>query len=296
MLALLALILMAVAVASAARGVAVSRLRADARLRQIDAYGYVGATPAAAPTGASQPGVALAIGSWLSPRVGSEREERLRRELLAAGLYTIEPRALTGYRVLATLLLGSLGVVADPLLISGPLLDTVVLGAAGWFLPLTYVRRRARLRLAEIDRGVPDLIDLLVVTIEAGSGFGHAVQQSATRTPGPLGAELRLLLQEQRFGLSPEESLEHLLGRADTPNVRSFVRSVTQGEALGVSIGQIMRNLAHEMRLRRRQSAEERAQKAPVKMLFPLAFCVMPSLLIVVMAPPVLQIIQTLGS
>src|SRR5205085_3052298 len=110
--------------------------------------------------------------------------------------------------------------------------------------PLRVVKDRARRRLAEIDYELPELIDLLVVTVEAGLGFVGSLQMAAGRVSGPLGQELRLTLQEQNMGLSINEALANTMARCDTPSMRSFVRSIVQGETLGVSIGQIMRDLA----------------------------------------------------
>jgi tight adherence protein C len=299
LLAILSLLLGALAVVAALRAFAVGRLQADARLRQIEAYGYVGpdaALGASDDTPASR-GLAEVVGGWLSTRAGSAHEDALRRELIAAGIYTVGPRALIGYRALAATAAALIGLSTDPLpVIAGPLLDTALLAYCGWSVPLTVVHRRASARLADIERAMPDLIDLIVIMMEAGSGFANALRQCAGRTKGPLGDELLLAVQEQRFGIGLEESMENMLSRADTPSVRSFVRSVTQGESLGVSIGTIMRNLAHEMRARRRQAAEERAQKAPVKMLFPLVLFILPSLMVVLIAPALLQITKTLGS
>jgi tight adherence protein C len=166
---------------------------------------------------------------------------------------------------------------------------------AGWMLPVVMVRRRARRRLHEIDRRLPDLIDLLVVTIEAGLGFTGALRMAADNLTGSISDELRLTLQEQTMGLSVEEALSHLAQRADTPNMRSFVRAMSQGDRLGISIGQIMRNLALEMRKKRRKMAEEQANKAPVKMLFPLVFLIFPAMFIVLLVPAIIVLIKTLG-
>src|SRR5262249_13917445 len=143
-----------------------------------------------------------------------------------------------------------------------------IIGAAllGWTLPLTYIKRKARQRTARIDYELPELIDLLVVTLEAGLSFLASLHMAASRLSGPLVTALRLMLQEQRMGLGLNEALEGMLRGCDTPSLRTFVRSILQGEQLGVSTGQIMRNLAVEMRKRRRAAAEERAQKAPIKM------------------------------
>jgi tight adherence protein C len=113
---------------------------------------------------------------------------------------------------------------------------------------------------------------------------------------GPLATEVNLMLHEQTMGMSTEAALEGMVKRSDTPAMRSFVRSYMQGESLGVSIGEIMRSLAVEMRARRRAAAEERAHKAPVKMLFPLVLLIFPATLIVLLYPGLRDIMQALGS
>ena len=136
-----------------------------------------------------------------------------------------------------------------------------------------------------IDHELPDLIDLLVVTVEAGLGFTGSSYCRRT-DPRAAAQELRLTLQEQNMGLSVKEAW-NICSRADTPAMRMFVRAIIQGETLGVSIGQIMRNLAVEMRKRRKAYAEERAQKAPIKMLFPLIFLIFPAMFIVLLLPAI---------
>ena len=167
-------------------------------------------------------------------------------------------------------------------------------GVVGWTLPMYYVNRRKRLRFEAMDRQMPDMIDLLVVTIEAGLGILASMRVAAESLTDPLGQELRLTLQEQRMGLSVNEAIESLGRRADCPNMRIFVRSLTQGERLGVSIGTTMRNLAHEMRKRRRAMVEEAAQKIPIKMLFPLAFLIFPAMFIVLLVPAFIRIFEVL--
>jgi tight adherence protein C len=135
---------------------------------------------------------------------------------------------------------------------------------------------------------------MVVVTVEAGTGLAASLQLAANKNAGPLGDELRLTLQEQRMGRSLHDALLGMLGRCDTPNMRAFVRSVAQGERLGVSIGTIMRNLAVEMRKARRANAEAQAQKAPVKILFPLVFLIMPAFLISILGPPLFQFTSTI--
>jgi len=148
--------------------------------------------------------------------------------------------------------------------------------------------------LQQIDFELPELVDLLVVTVEAGLGFAGSLHVASERISGPLGQELRLTIQEQNMGLTLVEALENFLGRVNTPGVRMFARSIAQGETMGVSTGQIMRNLALEMRKRQRAYAEERAQKAPIKILFPILFLIMPSLFIVILLPVFIRIADAL--
>ena len=136
------------------------------------------------------------------------------------------------------------------------------------------------------------MIDLLVVTVEAGLGFSGALKVAAEKLQGPLGDELRLTMQEQRMGLATRDALKNMAERANTAGMRTFVRAIVQGEQLGVSIGQILRGLAVDMRKLRRAMAEERAQKAPVKMLFPLVFLIFPAMFILLLGPAVLDVMQ----
>jgi tight adherence protein C len=296
----LGLICLAVCVVGLVRLVTGSRVRALERVAEIEAYGSITATsfsPAGVPGERASGGLAdlaARIGGLVARRIGGVSETRLRSELMAAGLYSVSPRTLLGYRVLAAtvfpvmiLVLGSGGALA--------LMLALAMVGVGWMLPLTLVRRRARLRIDRIDLALPDLVDLLVVTIEAGLGFSGSLRVAADQFDGPLSEELRLTLQEQAMGLAMSDALLHLLRRAETPAMRSFVRSVIQGESLGVSTGQIMRNIAVEMRKRRRKAAEERAQKAPIKLLFPLVFLIFPTMFIVLLLPAIFTLQSSLS-
>lgn len=296
MLIALVLLLVGVATASLAAALSTARTRADVRVREIGLYGYSAAAKPATDTGFDAQAVAERVGEAVGKRFGTESDSRLKREIQAAGLYKLTPRALVGYQVLATAIGVLLGITIDVIPpVPGPIVDTIFLAAIGWLIPITIVKRAGRLRLDTIERRLPDVIDLIVVSVEAGQGFAQAMRTAAERTPGALGSELRLTLQEQQFGLPMDRSLENLNARADTPNMRTFVRGVVQGERLGVSIGQIMRNIGHEMRMRRRASAEERAQKTSVKILFPLVFLILPALFIVLLAPAILGLGDIVG-
>jgi tight adherence protein C len=298
LLAFLTVAFAGVAVAALFRLVTLSRTRIAAHLDDVDAYGYSAATSALSPEEGSAvagPLAALAggLGDLVAGRMGPTREQALRKLLVAAGMYSTSARRVLGYRVLTALTLAGLGA-----LMGGSALQRVVvaalLAACGWRLPILYLGRRARQRAHEIDRETPNLIDQLVVSLEAGIGFAAALRTSANRLGGPLGEEMRLTLQEQRMGASLTESLVQLRERVNSANLSSFVRAVVQGERLGVSIGQVMRDLAVDMRKRRRQMAEEQAQKTPVKLLLPLVFLILPTIFIVVLVPPMLSLIKGL--
>ena len=299
-LALLALLFVGAATALAIRGLMLPRAKASARLEDIGSYGFPISREQRPPEGAPSRSVLLAgaayIGSALMKPLGAGYESEVKHRLTQAGLYDTAPKTVVGAQAASGVLLGSLMAVSN---LAPSLPGRVAVGALGltigFALPYGWLRFRGRTRLESIDRKVPDLIDMLVVTLEGGLGFGASMQAASTRISGPLGDELRLTMQEQRMGLSMHEALLSLLDRVHTPSIHSFVRAVTQGEALGVSIGAVMRSLAAEMRLKRRQQAEERAQKAPVKMLFPLIFLMFPALGIVILGPAVFEIGKVLG-
>jgi tight adherence protein C len=298
---LVALFLVGVAFALVLRAALLPRLRTAETIETIEGYGYAAQQVEVTPgrgARAALDDVAGFVGALVARRFGSVREEQLRSELLAAGLYAMPPRRFLGYRILSvfTVPLAWIWLVATagyPLLIA--MLGLVVAVLAGWSAPLVIVRKRARRRLERIDFETPELIDVLVVTVEAGLGLAGSLQVASERLSGPLGDELRLALQQQSLGLPTDVALRNMLDRADTPAMRSFVRSVVQGEALGVSTGEIMRDLAVEMRKRRRAVAEERAQKAPIKIIFPLVLLIFPAMFVVLLAPAIFQFMKAFG-
>jgi tight adherence protein C len=300
LLVLMGLTLAGASVALVARAAVMPRLRASQTLGRIGSYGFTSKQPDDSGLSAARTaldGLAAAVGGLLG-RFGALREASIRRSLVAAGIYGLAPRKFLGYRILCAVSVPATWVwlastAGYPALFA--VTGTAVAALIGWTAPMTIVKRRARARSEEIDYELPNLIDLLVVTVEAGLGFSGSLQLAAERYSGPLGDELRLTLQEQSMGLSTNEALRNLLERCDTPLMRSFVRSVLQGETLGVSIGQIMRDLAIDMRKRRRQAAEERAQKAPIKMLFPLVFLIFPAMFVVLLGPAVLYFLEAFG-
>jgi tight adherence protein C len=296
---LIALALFGTSVALVARVLIMPRIRTSETLERIPAYGFkanMGEVESAGSARLALDGLAGFLGGLVGSRFGSEAE--LRNRLMSAGLYRTSPRKFIGYRILSLISVPAAWVWSSSVAGFSPLIFVfgfVLALIVGWTAPLSVVQSRSRRRLAEVDRELPELIDLLVVTVEAGLGFSGSLRVSGERFRGALGQELRLTLQEQNMGLSTEEALRNLLARCETPSMRSFVRSIVQGETLGVSIGQIMRNLAVEMRKRRRQSAEERAQRAPIKILFPLIFLIFPAMFVILLAPAVFALLKAFG-
>jgi tight adherence protein C len=300
-LLLLGLMLTGAAFALTARALAFGGLRRQETFAQITTYGFsarVLAQETRERSGLRAVGnrLAAAVGGPVLGLLDERRERELRTVLRSAGLYKTAPATFVGYRVLAGVLLptwlllmnaASLGIRDIGL--------ALFAGAMGWVLPSFGVKRRASRRVEAIDLEMPELVDLLVTTVEAGVGLAASLQMVARRIEGPLGQELRLTLQEQNMGLTIEDSLQNMLGRVDSMSVRTFVQAIVQGQMLGVSIGKIMRDLALDMRKRRRQMAEERAQKAPTKILFPLVFLIMPALMIIVLGGPVMGLGRALS-
>jgi tight adherence protein C len=295
LLLIIGVLLIGASVALMARAMMLPRIRAAERIGEISAYYGFPAAVAEESTDRRRPltdaldRLATRLGGAMSPSMRSE-EDQLRRMLLSAGMYGTSPGIFLGYRALSAvgLLLAWLWMAPAAGLPSILfLLGIPMMALMGWTLPLVILRSRADRRLDEIDYRLPELIDSLVVTVEAGMGFTGALRMAAREISGPLGDEINLALHEQSLGLTSEASLENMLGRVDTPAMRSFVRSILQGENLGVSIGDIMRSLAVEMRSRRRASAEERAHKAPIKILFPLVFLIFPAMFLILLYPSI---------
>lgn len=296
--ALMVVVLLGCAALLVLRAVSMRRLRTVRQLEQIQAYGFAGAGANAADAddhAEARPSAITQLGRIVARFVPASAIQAARKQLLSAGFHTTSVETYLGYRALA--------VAGMPLLMiwfatatgaaAGMAVVEVAFGAGmGWLMPKTFVSRRARLRLEQIDYEMPELVDLLLVGVESGMGLNGAMRVASARVPGPLGEEMLLVLRQQSLGASTNESLKNMLDRSDTPAMRSFVRTITQGERLGVSIGQMMRSLAEEMRKRRKAHAEEKAHKTPIKILFPLVFMILPSMFIVLLTPAILNMVK----
>ncbi len=217
----------------------------------------------------------------------------LQRRLNVAG----NPPSWTADRVLAVkglglVVLAAVGALYGLHSIGLLALAVVAGGAAGFFLPDLLLYNAGQRRQTELQRVLPDALDMLTVCVEAGLGFDAALAQVARTTRGPLAAEFTRALQEMQIGKTRSQALRAMADRTTVAELRTFVSAVAQSGDLGIPIAQVLRAQAQEMRVHRRQRAEERAQKVPIKILFPLIVCLLPALLLIVVGPGSLSIAQ----
>ncbi len=178
----------------------------------------------------------------------------------------------------------------------GGLLTWAVLGALfGFFVPDLFIARRADARQGEIQRTLPEALDLLAIAVQAGMGLEQAIELVARRLPGALGEEFHRVLQEVQLGSSRREALNHLRERTEVTELSTFALALSQADTLGSPLGEVLRVQAQEMRMLRRQRAREHAARVPVKLLFPLLACIFPALAIVVIGPAALSIVKAFG-
>ena len=199
--------------------------------------------------------------------------------------------ALKGIAVLAGAAIGVLFGVHRPAL---ALVYAAIAGACGFFLPDVLLYNAGIKRQAQILFALPDALDMMTVCVEAGLGFDGALAQVARNTKGPLAEEFARTLQEMQIGLSRAQALRGMVARTTVPELRSFVGALVQASELGIPVARVLREQSSEMRVRRRQRAEERAQKVPVKIMFPLVMCLFPALLVIIIGPGVISIAHSL--
>jgi tight adherence protein C len=224
--------------------------------------------------------------------------ENLARKTVLAG----SPAGYEVDRLLVLKLLGlASGLVWIPLIfmvlgLQGlpSILMTGVLWTGSFLAPDLSLANKIETRQHQIAVALPDILDLLVISVEAGLGFEQAIERTASSVPGPLSEEFRRVLQETRMGATRADALRAMDERTQVEELRSFILAMLQADAFGVSVSRILRSQADEMRVRRRLAAEEQAEKAPVKMLFPLVFCIFPAVFVVVLGPALIQINQVL--
>jgi tight adherence protein C len=178
------------------------------------------------------------------------------------------------------------------------ILFTVVVTLLGFYLPVLWLGSKIRNRQKEVVKQLPDILDLLTICVEAGLGFDQAVQKVVEKSDNELARAFGRYLHETRLGKPRREALQSMSSRLDVADVTTFIAAVIQASDLGVSMAKILRIQSEQMRIRRRQRAEQEAHRAPIKMLFPMAFLIFPSIFIVLLGPAILLLMESnvLGS
>ena len=226
-----------------------------------------------------------------------DANERIREKLELAG----NPRGWTVERVMSGKVVGfafGLGASLLVALLFGmtftwTLLFVIGVSVAGYHAPNMYLYQKAHDRADLMQKALPDAIDLLTISVESGLGFDAAVSQVSRNSEGPLAEEFQRMLQEMQIGRGRAEALRSLADRTDIPDLRTFVSAMVQADAFGIPVGQVLRVQSSEIRTKRRQWAEEAAQKVPVKILVPLIFCILPCLFVAVLGPAGISMMHT---
>lgn len=236
---------------------------------------------------------ALSLGHRLS---GADSANRLQRKLDMAG----NPGDMGADRVVSLKVIGAFVFLAVGLAlglvlgVSLPVLAFMTLGGLvlGFFAPDLYLYQAAYNRAEQLRKELPDAIDLLTISVESGLGFDAACQQVSRNTEGPLSDEFSRMLSEMQIGQGRSQALRSMAERTNVDDVRSFVSAMVQADSFGIPIGAVLRVQSSEIRVKRRQRAEAKAQQVPVKITVPLIFCILPCLFAVVMGPAALAIMD----
>jgi tight adherence protein C len=239
----------------------------------------------------------VGIGRRLTP---SDYAERIAQKLNVAG----NPPGWTVDRVVSLKVVGIgaglLGGFLFAVLLGKGALFTVavcILGAVvGYYGPNLYLYQKGYDRTIKMQRSLPDALDLLTISVEAGLGFDSALSQVARNTDGPLAAEFARVLQEMQIGLGRSQALRAMGERSNLPDLRGFTSAMVQADAFGIPVGKVLRVQSAEIRVKRRQRAEEQAQKIPVKIMVPLVLFILPALFVAVLGPAIISMMGAFGS
>jgi tight adherence protein C len=286
---LLAAILLAIALPLLVFGLVPARAGVDPRR-------FAQPVPARAP-GASTTTDADALPPSLRYIASAASRTRLDRNLALAGLTVAWPTV----RVLKVKLVATIVALAAAILfvVPAPTFFRVVIGLAVvvgvYFIPDVAVAGRARERQDVIRSELADALDEITISIEAGLSLETAVSRVGEYGKGPLAQELTRTVQDMRVGFTRKEAYLSLADRTSVTDLRRFARAIMQADQYGVSVGNVVRGQAKELRMKRKQRAEEKAMKVPVQVLFPLMFCILPVLFVVVLGPAVINLIGVLA-
>ncbi len=259
-------------------------------VRRAATYGLL-EVPSGAPLEGLRERLLVPVGEWLARwalRVNPRSTAGISRRVSPTGFL-----AAKGLFALGGLFVGSmLGATRGA---GGLIMGAILLGAVGFLAPDYGLTLKARGRKERIRADLPDALDLLAVSVEAGLGFDASLAKINEHMEGPLAEEFGLTLSEMRIGESRAEALKSLSERVDAQELSAFTRALIQADQLGTSLGRILRVQAADARLRRQAAAEERAMKAPIKMLFPTVLFIFPAMFLVILGPAILNVQKLFG-
>lgn len=237
-----------------------------------------------------------ALGQRLASPGNLNRTER--RLAMAGSPGGLRATDFAGIKALFAIMLGAIVFLVLATLSRNPLVGGLMTAAAvgiGWLLPEFWLGRRIGQRQRLILRALPDTLDLLTISIRAGLGFDGAMAKVIEKSRGPLADEFRRVIAEIRIGRTRREALRDMTVRANVSPLTTFVGAIIQADQLGVSISKVLQVQSDQLRIERRQRAEELANQAPIKMLFPLVGCIFPSMFIVILGPAMIVLLRDLG-
>jgi tight adherence protein C len=236
------------------------------------------------------------LGARLTSR---ERIGRTEAKLAGAGYpYGLRTVDFLGLKVVVAIAISGLTFLLVGLVLSGPsngVVAAILMLLVGFFVPDFWLSRRIKGRQKAILMAIPDTLDLLTISVKAGLGFDAALGKVVEKTEGPLSDEFRRALAEVRIGKARRDALKELVARTNVPALTNFIGAIIQAEQLGVAIANVLEVQSEQLRIERRQRAEEMAAKAPIKMLFPLVGCIFPSMFIVILGPAMILIAANIG-
>ncbi|MFL5735552.1 MAG: type II secretion system F family protein [Chloroflexia bacterium] len=242
-----------------------------------------------------------AITGFASKLTPSQSAEKLRNQLVLAGNpYNMQATEFTALRLICAVILGGVFFVVGLFIMQlegVQLIGVPLVGAfIGYLSPSFWLGRRIKARKKDIMKILPDAIDLMTISVEAGLAFDGAMQRVAEKWNNALSLEFQRAIAEMRVGKSKRDALREIVVRTGVPDLSTFVASVIQADQLGVSISKVLRIQSEQLRIRRRQRAEEQAHKAPILMMIPMVFLIFPATYIVILGPSVPKMIQAFGT
>jgi tight adherence protein C len=235
------------------------------------------------------------MGARMSNASSSEVAER--RLAMAGNPGDLRLTDWMGVKMLAAFITGVVVFLLLGVLLGSGVMQGLIFGCIGvgigYMLPEFWLGRRIKARQKIILKMIPDTLDLLTISVRAGLGFDAALAKVVEKMPGPLSDEFRRALAEVRMGKTRREALRDIVPRTAVQPLSNFIGAIIQAETLGVSISKVLQVQSEQLRIERRQRAEEAAAKAPIKMLFPLVGCIFPSLFVVILGPAIISLVKT---